>query len=125
MHVQIADGDRDAASQLVRNFKTGLLRIWSAQRSAFIVSEAGIDDSADRRRDRNLSRGGENTGGELRGARRRDRRAARTACGGRGGDGAAHGRLNELPPYWRHTGENNIGVRQIACAAQLNDGDLL
>jgi hypothetical protein len=33
--------------------------------------------------------------------------------------------LNEQSSYGRHPGENYIRVRQIACAAQLNDRDLL
>src|SRR5215831_14714368 len=125
MYIDIARGDRDAPSQLVRDFKAGLFGVRSAQQPTLIVPEAGIDNAADHRRSRNPACGSENTGGELRHARRRDRRASGTACGGRGCDWAADGRLNEQPSYGRHPGKDYVGVRQIARAAQLNDADQL
>src|SRR5215510_8345684 len=126
MHIDIAQGDRDAFSQLLRDFKAALFGVRSAQQSALIVPEAGIDNVADHRRSRNPTRSSENTCGELRRARRRDRRASGTACGRRGyWEGLANGRLNEQSSYWRHPGKDYVGVRQIACAAQLNDADQL
>src|SRR5215510_12461864 len=130
MHIEIAYGDRDATSQLVRDFKAALFGVRSAQQSTLIVPEAGIDNAADHRRSRNLACSSENTCGELRGARRRDRRASGLACGGPGRDwgadwGANNGRLNEQSPNGRHPGEDYVGVRLIAGAAQLNDCDLL
>src|SRR5215510_14568523 len=125
MHIDIAQGDRDAPSQLLRDFKAALFGVRSAQQSALIVPEAGIDNAADRRRSRNPTRSSENTCGELRRARRRDRRAVGTACGGSGCDWATNGRLNEQSSYGRHPGKDYVGVRQIARAAQLNDADLL
>src|SRR5262249_40387172 len=79
---------------------------------------------------RNSTCSSENTSGELRSARRRDRRTVGAACGGRGCDGggdwgASNGRLNEQSSYGRHPGKDYVGVRQIARAAQLNDADQL
>src|SRR5262249_5246945 len=125
MHIEVAHFDRNASAHFVRDFEAGLFGIGSAQRSTLIIPEAGIDNSADRRRNRNLACRSENTSGELRRARRRDRWASGTACGGRGRDRATNGRLNEQPSHWRHPGEDYIGVRLIARAAQLDDSDLL
>src|SRR5262245_47522516 len=127
MHVEIADGDRDASSQLVRNFEAGLFGVWSAQQSALIVPKSGNDKAVDHRSGRNPACSSENTCGELSHAGRRDRRASRFARSGRGWDrGAADdSRLNEQSPDRRHAGEYYIRVRQVARAAQLNDRDLL
>src|SRR5215475_10400119 len=126
MHIEITHPDRDASANLMGNFKAGLFGVRSAQQSALIVPEAGIDNAADHRRSRNPTRSSENTCGELRRARRRNRRASGTACGRRGyREGPANGRLNEQSSYWRHPGKDYVGVRQIARAAQLNDADQL
>src|SRR5262245_16379873 len=128
MHVEITHPDRDASANLMGNFKAGLFGVRSAQQSTLIVPEAGIDNAADHRRSRNLACSSENTCGELSHARRRDRRASGTACGGRScdwGGATANGRLNEQSSYWRHPGKDYVGVRQIARAAQLNDADQL
>src|SRR5262245_8906281 len=125
MHIEIAHGYRDATSQLMRDFEAGLFRVRSAQESTLIVPEAGIDKAANRRRSRNPACCSENTCGELRRARRGDRRTSGTAGGGRGRYRSANGRLNEQPFYGRHPGKDYVGVRKIASAAQLNDADLL
>src|SRR5262249_18403412 len=126
MHIDIAHSDRDAPSQLVRDFKAALFGVRSAQQSALIVPEAGINNAADHRRSRNSTCSSENTSGELRRAHRHDRRTSGTACGGRERlQWATNGRLNEQSSYGRHSGKDYVGVRQIARAAQLNDADLL
>ena len=127
MHIEVAHGDRDSSSQLMRDFKAGLFGVRSAQKSILIVPEAGIDKAADHRRSRNPGCSSESACGELRRARSRDRRTSGvTAGGGRGRHwGATNGRLNEQSSHGRHPGKNYVGVRQIARAAQLDYGDLL
>src|SRR5262247_533973 len=128
MHIEITHPDRDASANLMGNFKAGLFGVRRAQQSTLIVPEAGDDNAADHRRSRNLTRSSENTCGKLSHARRHDRRTVGTAFGGRRryrATSPSHGRLNEQSSYWRHSGKDYVGVRQIARAAQLNDADQL
>src|SRR5262245_10086184 len=128
MHIEITHPDRDASANLMGNFKAGLFGVRSAQQSTLIVPEAGIDNAADHRRSRNLTRSSENTRGELSRAIRHDRRTVGTAFGGRRryrAGSPSHSRLNEQSSYGRHSGKDYVGVRQISRAAQLNDADQL